>query len=78
MPGEHLHTEAGGGDVGLRTLQLGHRTPRAAGPALREQPGRAVGEQPSRVDVGLKVGHRVRERLELTDRTSERAGAVLE
>ena len=73
--------EPGRRHVRLRTLELGHRALPGARLALREQPGRPVGEQPGGVDLGLQVGHRVRERLERRrsdGRTACRCLGVLE
>src|SRR4051794_9528509 len=46
VPGTDLHAQPGRRDVGLRTLELRHRTLARARLALRQQPRCPVGQQP--------------------------------
>src|SRR5437879_11270312 len=72
VAGEDLHADAGGGDVRLRRLELGHGAGAAAVEPVVVEPGRALDEQARRLDLGLDVREGVRERLELADRAPER------
>ena len=76
MAGEDLHADAGGGDVRLRRLELGHGAGAAAVEPVVVEPGRALDEQSRRLDLGLDVREGVRERLELADRAPERVALL--
>ena len=72
VPRADLHAQQGGGDVGLRALELGHRAFPAARLALGEEPRGPVGQQPRRVGLHLQVSHDMGQRLEGADRPAER------
>jgi hypothetical protein len=59
VAGADLHAEAGGGDVCLRALELGHGTrPHRVG-ARVVQPGCSLDQEAGGVDLGLDIGQRV-------------------